>query len=99
MTVVGAGGVEIVRYTFKPSFEKDYKKLTPQLQDKFKKQVKKLFSANKTGTLSFEKLKGYKRPDIYTIHIEGNYKASFEIEGNVAVFRRIGSHDRIDLSP
>ncbi len=99
MTVVGAGGVSIASFKFKPSFEKDYKKLTPQLQDKFKKQAKKLFEANKAGTLSFEKLKGYKRPDIYTIHIEGNYKASFEIEGNVAIFRRIGSHDRIDSTP
>lgn len=99
MTVVGAGGVIIAKFNYKPSFKKDFKKLTPQMQAKFKKQAAKLLEANRSGTLAFEKLKGFRRPDIYTIHIEGNYKASFEIEGNVAVFRRIGSHDRIDLSP
>lgn len=56
-------------------------------------------SENKNGTLGFEKLKGYRRPDIYTIHIEGNYKASFEIIGSEAVFRRIGNHDKIDRAP
>jgi plasmid maintenance system killer protein len=32
--------------------------------------------------LRFEKLQGYRRPDIYTIHVTGNFKISMEIEGN-----------------
>ncbi|MDX3774447.1 hypothetical protein QE250_09990 [Chromatiaceae bacterium AAb-1] len=99
MTVVSAGGVVIVAFDYKPSFQRDYKKLTPELQEKFKIQSRKLFSANRNGTAAFEKLKGYKRPDIYTIHIEGNYKASFEIQGTTAIFRRIGNHNKIDRKP
>ena len=99
MTIVGSGGVTITSFKFKKTFERDFKKLSPDLQAKFKSQVIKLMKENKNGTLGFEKLKGYKRPDIFTIHIEGNYKASFEIVGAEALFRRIGNHDRIDRSP
>lgn len=99
MTVVGAGGVTITAFDYKDTFKRDYNKLTKQLQDKFKTQSQKLLKPNKSGTLRFEKLKGYRRPDIYTIHIEGNYKASFEVVGNVALFRRIANHDTIDRAP
>lgn len=96
---MGAGGATITAFDFKDTFKKDYKKLTEHLQEKFKIQSRKLLEANKGGTLKFEKLKGYRRPDIYTIHIEGNYKASFEIKGTLAIFRRVGNHDAIDRSP
>jgi hypothetical protein len=49
--------------------------------------------------LGFEKLKGYSNPDIYTIHITGNYKASIEIGGGAAFLRRVASHDEIDRAP
>lgn len=49
--------------------------------------------------LAFEKLKGYKRPDIYTIHVTGNYKISFEIKGDLVILRRVSDHDTIDRKP
>lgn len=51
--------------------------------------------------LRFEKLTGYKNPSIYTIHVTRNHshKLSFELVGNVAVLRKIGTHKEIDRAP
>ena len=49
--------------------------------------------------LRFEKLKRYRNPEIYTIHITGNYKISFEVDGNIAILRTIGNHNAIDRQP
>lgn len=49
--------------------------------------------------LRFEKLKGHSNPDIYTIHVTGNYKISFEIESDTAILRHVASHDEIDSRP
>lgn len=51
--------------------------------------------------LRFEKRSGYKRPDIYTIHITRNHshKLSFELSGDTAILRKIGTHKEIDRSP
>ncbi len=49
--------------------------------------------------LAFEKLHGYSNPDIYTIHVTGNYKISFEISKAIAFLRRVGTHDEIDRLP
>lgn len=49
--------------------------------------------------LRFEKLGGYHNPDIYTIHITGNYKVSMTIDGEIATLRRVGCHDEIDRLP
>lgn len=99
MTVVGAGGAVIRAFQFKETFNRDYKKLTNELKAKFQEQSRKLLGENRNGTINFEKLKGYSRPNIYTIHIEGNYKASCELVGDIIIFRRIGPHDRIDRAP
>ena len=51
--------------------------------------------------LRFEKLSGYSKPNIYTVHVTANHshKASFELIGDVAMFRRIGTHKEIDRDP
>lgn len=53
------------------------------------------------SALDFKKLKDHKRPNIYTVMLCGNhaYKLSFEIQGEVAVLRRVGTHKQIDKSP
>lgn len=49
--------------------------------------------------LAFEKLKGYRNPDVYTIHVTGNYKISMSIYGQLAHLRRVADHGDIDRSP
>jgi mRNA-degrading endonuclease RelE of RelBE toxin-antitoxin system len=99
MTLVGVGGMRIQAMQPTERFERDYKKLTAEQQNLVDDKLKLLLVNPRPPGLRFEKLKGYQRPLIYTIHITGNYKLSFAIEGNTAVLRRIDTHDVIDRAP
>ena len=99
MTITGAGGIVIKKIAFSSKFEKQYKKLPPEIKEAVPDKLKDLLKQPFPAGLKFEKLKGYRRPDIYTIHINGNYKISFEIDGTIAKLRCIGNHNNIDRSP
>jgi len=99
MTIIGGGGVTIVAIERLVTFTKDYKKLTVELQSLTKSKIKDLLKNPRPPGIRFEKLKGYRKPNIYTIHVTGNYKISFEIKGSTAILRRIGTHNLIDRKP
>jgi mRNA-degrading endonuclease RelE of RelBE toxin-antitoxin system len=99
MTQVGAGGVSLTRIQRTKRFTRDYGKLTPELQERTNEKLKGLLKNPRPPGLAFEKLKGYRRPDIYTLHVTGNYKLSFEIEGATAILRRVAPHDELDRAP
>ncbi|MBA2593420.1 MAG: hypothetical protein M3495_14605 [Pseudomonadota bacterium] len=81
MTRVGAGALRITEVSFKNRFRRDLRKLPPEIRERLMERLKALYQDPIPAGLRFEKLKGYARPDIYTFHIDGNYKASIEIHG------------------
>lgn len=85
----------------KSSFQNDYRCLSDDIKEAFKERYKMLLDDPQPKKLRLEKLSGYKKPGIYTIHITGNHshKLSFELLGSIAVFRRIGTHKDIDRKP
>lgn len=99
MTHIGCGGVQIHRIRAKARFKRDFRKLDPPLQDLVEKKLKDLMKNPRPSGLGFEKLQGYRKPNINTIHITGNYKLSMEIDGDLAIIRRVGNHDLIDRTP
>lgn len=99
MTEVGKGGVVITKWQMTPRFDRDYQKLSPELRQRLRDKLNDLLKNPRPRGLQFEKLKGYRRPDIYTIHITGNYKVSLEIQGDLAILRRVACHDEIDRRP
>lgn len=99
MTLVGAGGVVIAEVQSGRRFERDFKRLSPDLKTRVEEKLVDLQSNPRPPGIGFEKLKGYSNPDIYTIHITGNYKVSFSIEAQTAYLRRVGNHDEIDRAP
>lgn len=99
MTEVGAGGVIVTDWRPSRRYGRDFKKLTQQLQELVGIKLDDLKANPRPPGLGFEKLKGYKDPDIYSIHITGNYKVSFEITGTSAWLRRVAPHDEIDRAP
>jgi mRNA-degrading endonuclease RelE of RelBE toxin-antitoxin system len=99
MTFVGSGGVVITHFVTVKSFDREYKKLPPEIKRLIPDKLKDLLNNPRPPGLGFEKLKGYKNPDIYTIHITGNYKMSFVIDGSKATLRHIGTHNDIDRQP
>lgn len=100
MTVTGAGGVTITRWKKSKRFHRDYEKLTIEFRDLADDKLQDLARDVRPLGLRFEKLSGHTNPDVYTIHVTGNYKISFEIiEGTTAWLRRVANHDEIDRAP
>jgi len=99
MTIVGVGDVVIRNLSTLTCFDRDFRKLDPQLQKTVKEKLEDLLRDPRPSGLKFEKEKGYSNPDIYTIHVTGNYKISMEIVGDKATLRRVGNHDEIDRAP
>jgi len=99
VTRVGSGGVVIRTLKAGKTFERDVKKLAPDYRHRLKEKLGDLLKDPRPPGLGFEKLKGHNSPPIYTCHIDGNYKFSFEIEGDVAFMRRAGTHNDIDRAP
>ena len=99
MTVVGSGGVVIQTIDYKTRFKKDLSKLDNVLRDTAIAKIEDLLKSPRPPGLAFEKLKGCRNPDIYTVHVTGNCKISMEIVGNQAILRRIANHDEIDRAP
>lgn len=83
------------------SFVNGLKKLPDNIRAEAKQALKDILKYPQPGYLKLEKLSGYRRPDIYTIHFTGNnsHKMSFEMDGDKAVFRKVGTHKLIDRSP
>lgn len=74
--------------------------MAAELQARVDEKIQDLLKNPRPPGLGFEKLKGYANPSVYTVHITGHYKLSFEIiEGNVAFLRRVATHDEIDRAP
>lgn len=99
MTVTGAGGLVITAWRKSKRFHREYDKLTIDMRDRVDEKLQDLVKPNRPPGLVFEKLKGHADPDIYSIHITGNYKVTMEIEGSRAFLRRVAPHDDIDLAP
>lgn len=99
MTAIGSGGVVISDWTPSRRYSKEYKKLTADLQTRVDGKLDDLQRNPRPPGLGFEKLQGFKNPDVYTLHVTGNYKLSFEINGSTAWLRRVATHDEIDRAP
>ncbi|MBI5752024.1 MAG: hypothetical protein HZA59_07755 [Hydrogenophilales bacterium] len=101
MTVVGAGGAVITAFSRTDRFVSDIKKASPEIAASAKEALKDLLKNPRPKWIKFEKLSGYKNPNLYTIHATKNHshKISFEINGNVAKLRRFGTHKEIDRKP
>lgn len=99
MTIVGGGGIRITEIKYKKRFKKDFKKAPKDIQDLLEKKLAQLTQNPIPSGLRFEKLKGFRRPDIYTFHLTGNYKVSLEIRDSTAILRRLACHDDMDTAP
>ena len=69
------------------------------IQKRVDQTLEKLLGNPHENRIRFEKLKGYRNPAIYTVHVTGNFKISMEIDGNRAILRRVAVHDVIDRTP
>lgn len=84
-----------------PRFVSDVKRLPDNVRDFLKSALQDLIKDPRPKRIRFEKLKGKNKPPIYTIHVTPNHshKLSFEINGDVAILRRVDTHKVIDRTP
>ncbi len=73
------------------SFEADYRRLPKDIQEGVNDAIR-LFQQNpRHPSLHTKKLKGTK--DIWESRVTRNYRVTFEWEGELVTFRRVGAHD------
>lgn len=99
MTIVGSGGVVIRAISYTTRFKRDRKKLAHEYRQTLDGKLAALLENPMPSGLCFEKLKGISNPAVYSIHVTGNYKVTFELQGDTAVLRRVACHDEIDRAP
>jgi mRNA-degrading endonuclease RelE of RelBE toxin-antitoxin system len=94
----GAGQLVITCVTYTKKFESDLKKAPAEIVESAKEALGDLLKNPRPAWIRFEKLKGYKNPNLYSIHVTKNHshKISFELDGSVAKLRRFGTHKKID---
>jgi mRNA-degrading endonuclease RelE of RelBE toxin-antitoxin system len=94
----------VVRIRFVQStirFDREHKRLSPELKQELKSALEDLLRDPIPLSRRFEKLEGYRKPNIFTIHVTKNHshKLSFELIEDRAVLRRIATHSEIDRNP
>jgi len=96
-----AGGIKVNQVDTTVRFDRDFNKLPEEIKEHAKKCIASLLDDPMPSSIRFEKLRGFKNPNIFTIHVTSNHshKASMEITDGVAILRRIRSHKLIDANP
>lgn len=87
--------IQSVRFT--DQFLALFKKQSPEIQAATRQAVKDLVKNPHPKKYRLEK----QTPEAYTIHVTRNHshKLSFELVGDTAILRKIGTHKEIDRAP
>ena len=76
--------------TTKP-FDRDYESLPESIKDQTDKQLSLFLDNPHHPSIRIKKIKGY--PKIWEGRITKNYRFTFQIEGEIYILRRIGTHN------
>lgn len=81
-------------------FARELRKLDPELTKKAKVALEKLLQSPVPKTLRHHTLSGYK-PTVHVIDVCSNksHQITFNLDGDVAVLLRIGTHKQISRDP
>jgi mRNA-degrading endonuclease RelE of RelBE toxin-antitoxin system len=72
-------------------FDRDYDDLPESIKEQTDKQLSLFVDNPHHPSLRVKKIKGY--PKIWEGRITKNYRFTFQIEGEIYILRRIGTHD------
>lgn len=83
------------------SFTAGFRRLPREIKTEAARAIADLEREPLPARLRFEKLSSYQAPAIYTVHVTSNHshKLSFELIGDTAILRKIGTHKEIDRAP
>ncbi len=82
------------------TFDRDYKKLSPELKIEVKERLRELLQNPMPKSLRFKPYTDKKLP-LFAIHVTGNHshKISMLVKGSTATLRRVNTHKKIDRNP
>ena len=73
------------------TFLRLYKRLPPDIKERTKKSLELLQSNPSHPSLGHKKMAG--QEEIFELRISQNYRMTYQKMGNVAILRKIGTHD------
>jgi mRNA interferase RelE/StbE len=80
-----------MKLSFTKTFIRDYHKLPRELQEIVDKQLDLLLSNQRHPSLNIKKMNDPR--NIWEGRATASYRFTFQIEGNIYVLRRVGTHD------
>lgn len=85
----------------RPSFVRSFSALPDDVAALAIDVIADLLKTPPPARLRLHKLGGYKNPKVFTIDITSNlsHKISLEIDGDIAILRKAGTHKEIDRAP
>lgn len=85
----------------RPSFARSFSSLPDDIAALAIDALVDLLKTPTPTRLRLHKLSGYKNPKVFTIDVTSNHshKISLEIDGSVAILRKVGTHKEIDRAP
>ena len=82
-----------MKLSFTKTFIRDYRKLPRELQDIVNKQLDLLLSNQRHPSLNIKKINDPR--NIWEGRATASYRFTFQIEGDIYVLRRVGTHDTL----
>lgn len=89
----------IKRWSAKGTFRRAYKNLDAPLQQEVNALLEELINDELSHGRKLKPMKGYRNPKIWEVRVTQNYRLTFEVEGEVAVLRNVGTHNVLYANP
>ena len=83
-----------MKIAFTKSFIRNYRKLPQEIQDAIDKQLELLLSNPRHPSLNVKKMNDPR--DIWEGRVTASYRFTFQIQGEVYLLRKVGTHDVLD---
>jgi mRNA-degrading endonuclease RelE of RelBE toxin-antitoxin system len=85
-----------MKFSFSDRFKKDYKSLPKPIQNAIDKQIFLLKENPNHPSLDIKKMRG--RKNVWRCKAIRGYRFTLQIEEEVYIFRRVGTHDILNKS-
>jgi len=87
----------IARFQRIPRFKKSYRKLNDRTQRAVDEVIQELLLDEMPPGRNLEKNKSVR--NVWTVRVSQGYRLSFEVDGNIAILRNVGSHGNLYGNP
>ena len=89
--------IRIGKFRYKQSFKKDHNQLPPAVRKRADRCLEDLLLNPIPLSRQVKKRKGARKnnPDIWQARVTRDVRLTFEMDGEIAILRRIGTHSRI----